>query len=265
MSTTIRQRLKQGLRERTPVFGTWTSLGHTGIAEMFAHSGADFLGIDIEHSTLSLDECRQIVMAAQGRGMACLPRIASHNMEMIKRLLDAGADGIICPMVSTPEEVARLVEWVKYPPVGRRSYGVARGQDYGAQFPAYVRDWNAESTLIIQVESITGVEQIDAMLACDEVDGVMIGPYDLSGSLNLPGQLDHPQVQAACRRVVEACQRAGKACGTHLITPEPTAADVARLLDGGDYQFVIFSSDIFILARWSERLGQVLATRRAAR
>jgi 2-dehydro-3-deoxyglucarate aldolase len=191
--------------------------------------------------------------------MACLPRIASHNMEMIKRLLDAGADGFICPMVSTPDEVANLIAWLKYPPHGSRSFGIARGQDYGFGFADYVREWNDVGTLIIQIESVTGVANIEAMLAFDEVDGVMIGPYDLSGSLQVPGQLDHPLVQEACAKVIAACQRAGKACGTHLTKPDITTADLQQALSG-KYHFVVCSSDIFILWRWSERLGQTLAS-----
>ena len=116
------------------VFGAWTSLYHPSITEIFASTGVDFIGIDIEHSTISLGQTQRIIAAAHAGKTACLPRIASHNGEQIKRVLDSGADGIIVPNVATQAEVERLVEWCKYPPAGKRSYGVARAQGYGLKF-----------------------------------------------------------------------------------------------------------------------------------
>lgn len=241
-------------RERR-AFGAWTSLGHPSITEMFAASGVEFVGIDLEHSTISLAEAQRIIAAAQAAGVACFPRISSHNGEQIKRLLDSGADGIIVPMVCTPEEVSRLVEWVKYPPVGRRSYGVARAQQYGVAFDEYTANWNARSTLIIQIEAISAVHAIDALLAHEAVDGAMIGPYDLSGSLGIPGQIDDPRVTDACALVVDACRRHGKACGTQIV--DVTAESIAATATAG-FTFAILASDVFILWKWSERVRQTL-------
>src|SRR3989338_9028317 len=181
----------------SPRFGAWISLSHPSIAEAFVRAGVDFLGLDLEHSTTSLEQAQQLIATAQAGGIACLPRLSSHNAEQARRLLDAGADGLIVPNVSRPEEVQRLIEWCKYPPVGKRGFGVARAQGYGMAFDEYVASWNARSTIIIQIESIQAVEAADTLLQSDAVDGVMVGPYDLSGSLGLPGQLSHPKVQEA--------------------------------------------------------------------
>src|SRR5262249_46378217 len=151
----------------------------------------------------------------------CLPRVSSHNGEQIKRLLDSGADGLIVPMVNTTEELERIIGWFKYPPEGRRSYGVSRAQGYGFDFDRYTASWNKRSSLIIQIESIQAVEAIDDLLKTPAVDAVMTGPYDMSGSLGIPGQLDHPRVTEACARVIESCRRLGKGCGTQLVDPTP--------------------------------------------
>lgn len=248
--------LKGKLRDRSPAYGAWTSIGHASITEIFADSGADFVGIDLEHSTISQEQSQRIIAAAQAGGVACLPRVASHNQEQVRRLLDSGADGIIVPMVESREEVDRIVAWSKYPPVGRRSYGVARAQRYGAGFAAYTAEWNSQSVILIQIESVRGVEAVEDLLQNDAIDGVMIGPYDLSASLGIPGELDAPPVRRACERVIDACRRAGKACGSHLV--EPSERTVREALDSG-YSFVVLASDVFVLWKWAEGMRAVLS------
>lgn len=248
--------LRQSFRKRRRLFGAWTSLGHPSITEIFTRMDVDFVGIDLEHSTISQEQSQRIIAAAHAGGRSCLPRVSSHNGEQIKRVLDSGADGIIVPMVETPEQVERLVQWSKYSPVGRRSFGVARAQGYGFDFDGYVKTWNRRSVLIIQIESIQGVEAIDELLGCPEVDGVMTGPYDMSGSLGIPGQLDHPRVTAACARVIEACRRHGKACGTQIVDPSPK--NVRQAFAKG-FTFTVLASDVFLLWTWSERMNKLIA------
>ncbi len=252
MKTDFRARLKN----RSAIFGGWTSLGHPSITDMLAQSGVDFIGIDLEHSTISLEQSQNIIARAQAAGLVCLPRVSSHNAEQIKRLLDSGADGVIVPMVNSKAEAQKIVEWCKYPPLGKRSYGVARAQNYGKDFEAYTSAWNERSTVIIQIESIEGVNEVDAILANEWVDGVMVGPYDLSGSLGIPGQLFHPDVKAACAKVVKACEKHGKACGTHIV--DPTHKNVAEALQEG-YTFVVLSSDVFLLWKWGEKTKDLIA------
>lgn len=246
-----RSTVTQRLRRRQRVFGAWTSFGQASITEIFAGAGVDFIGIDLEHSTISQEQAQRIIAAAQAGGCACLPRVASHNGEQIRRLLDSGADGIIVPNVTTPSEVAQILAWCKYPPAGRRGYGVARAQGYGMAFERYTAEWNARSAIILQIESIASVNVVEELLRPDGVDGVMVGPYDMSGSLGIPGRLADARVTEACARVVEACRRHGKACGTQLI--EPTAEGIAAAFAQG-YTFVVLASDVFILWKWAARM-----------
>ena len=251
----MRYKLKKRLINREVLFAGWTSLGQPQIAEMLVRSGVDFLGIDIEHSTISQEQSQRIIAACHAGGIPCLPRVATHNQEAIKRLLDSGADGVIVPAVETAEQVEMLIEWVKYPPLGKRGYGVARAQGYGHDFKDYTSHWNKSSILIIQIESISAVENIDVLLEFNEVNGVMVGPYDISGSLGIPGQIDHEKVLNAGQRVVEACRKYGKACGTQDIDPTPESVQVA--LDTG-YTFVALASDVFILWKWGERMQELI-------
>ena len=250
-----RQNLKKMLTGRVRVFGAWTSLGHPSIAEIFCRCGVDFVGIDIEHSTISLEQAQHIIMACQGAGVCCLPRIASHNMEMVKRLLDVGADGIIVPMVSTASEVEEIVNWCKYPPAGQRSFGIARAQGYGFDFEPYVKQWNEKSILIIQIESTRGIDNIEQIINHEQVDGAMIGPYDLSGSMGIPGQINHPRIKEAESVVINACKRHKKACGTQMIDPDKASVNIA--FEKG-YTFVVLASDIFALWNWSRGIKGIL-------
>jgi 2-dehydro-3-deoxyglucarate aldolase len=255
MATPDRQTLRQRLCDRRAVFGAWTSIGHPSITEIFTEATVDFVGIDLEHSTISQAESQRIIAAAHAGGAACLPRVASHNGEQVRRLLDSGADGVIVPMVSTEAQIEEIVGWTKYPPVGRRSFGIARAQGYGDDFDAYVHTWNDRSVVIIQIESIEGVTNVETLLAHSAIDGVMIGPYDLSGSLGVPGQLDHPTVRDSVQKVVDVARRLGKACGTQLVDPTVQGIDEAFVVG---HSFVVLASDVFILWKWSQRMREMV-------
>jgi 2-dehydro-3-deoxyglucarate aldolase len=215
----------------------------------------DFVGIDIEHSTISQEQSQRIITASQACGSLCLPRIASHNAEMGKRLLDSGADGVIVPMVNTPEQVEEIIRWSKYSPVGQRSFGVSRAQGYGFHFDPYAASWNESSILIVQIESLKAVENIEGILSFPDVDGVMIGPYDLSSSLGIPGQLHHPRVRSLCRRVIQACAKYKRSCGTQNIDPDFKSLK-KNFSDG--YTFVVLASDVFVLWKWTQRIQRCM-------
>ncbi|MCG3204381.1 MAG: 5-keto-4-deoxy-D-glucarate aldolase [Elusimicrobia bacterium] len=248
---------RKKLRNRESLFGAWTSLGHPSITETFTRAGVDFISIDLEHSTISLEEAQGIMATSQAAQIPCLPRISSHNAEQIKRLLDSGADGLIVPMVNSKEEALKIIEWSKYPPLGKRSFGVGRAQGYGHDFDSYTKTWNERSVLIVQIESVQGVEAVESILALEEIDGVMAGPYDLSGSLGIPGQLFHPEVVAACDRVAKACAKYGKACGTQIV--DPNEKNVQEALKAGQ-TFVVLSSDVFLLWKWGERMQGLIGS-----
>lgn len=253
----MRNILKNRLKSRDQLFAGWTSLGHPQITDMLVRSDVDFVGIDIEHSTINQAQSQHIIAACHTGGIPCLPRIATHNQESIKRLLDSGADGVIVPTVETAEQVEKLIEWIKYPPKGKRGYGIACAQGYGHDFREYTSTWNESSILIIQIESVAAVDNIDTLLQFDEIDGVMVGPYDISGSLGIPGQINHEKVRQAGQHIVDACKKYNKACGTQDIDPSPES--VKNAINSG-YTFVVLASDVFILWKWGEQMQKLIKT-----
>lgn len=251
--------LKEKLRQRERLFAGWVSYAHPSITETFARAGFDFIAIDMEHSTITVEQAQRIIAACQSEGVPCLPRPVSHSNDWFKPLLEAGADGLLVQMVNTPEEVEAIIGHLKYPPIGRRSYGVSRAQTYGFDFDAYIKSWNDASTFIIQVESIQAVNNIEKLLAFDEIDGVMVGPYDISGSLGVPGQTSHPLVIEASRKVIAACERFGKSCGTQVA--DASEESVHALFDLG-YTYAILGSDLFVLWKWAEQMQGLIKSMR---
>ena len=250
-----RKKLKESLRRREKLFGAWISYSHPSIAETFAKAGFDFIAIDMEHSTINLSEAQRIIAACQSEEVPCLPRPVSHSDDYIKPLLESGADGILIQMVNTSKDVQNLINNLKFPPIGKRSYGVNRAQGYGFDFNEYITSWNNDSSFIIQVESIEAVENIESLLEFSEVDAVMIGPYDISGSLGVPGELNHKKVISASKKVIDACSKYGKSCGTQLNDPNPK--NINNLFEMG-YTFAVLGSDLFILWKWAEQMKQIM-------
>ena len=247
--------LKAKLKNRERIFGGWISFDHPGIAEIFALSGVDFIGLDMEHAPISLESAQNLIARIQSLGVSCLPRPVSHSNDYFKPLMDSGADGLIVQMVQSAEDVKNIVHNVKFPPLGGRTFGVNRAHGYGLNFDSYLEEWNQKSTLIVQIESKNGVENIEEIISNDQVDGVMIGPYDLSGSYGYPGKIDHQEVIQGAKKVIKACEKYNKSCGTQLSKVDKN--NVKYLFDQG-YTFVILSSDLFLLADWSIKIKKLI-------
>lgn len=245
--------MKEKLKKCETVFGAWTSIGDEQISEIFCRSGVDFVGIDMEHSTINQENARRIITSCHVNDVFCLARVASHNEEMIKRLMDSNIDGLIIPMVENGEQAEKIVSWCKYPPLGNRGYGIAKAQGYGFDFGHYIKEWNNKSIVIAQIESQKGVDNIHEILP--HIDGIIIGPFDLSGSFGIPGQLGHPNVVKACQKVIDACKKTKKPCGTQLV--ESNKGNVKIALNDG-YNFIILASDIFVLWKWSEKMRKII-------
>ena len=250
-----RAKLKQKFRSRERMFAGWISYSHPSITETFARAGFDFIAIDMEHSSITVEQGQRIIAASQSEGVPCLPRPVSHSNDWIKPLLESGADGLVVQMVNTEQELKSIINHLYYPPIGNRSYGVNRAQAYGFDFDEYVSSWNESVSFIIQIESVTGVNNIDSLLKYDEIDGVMIGPMDLSGSLGVPGNMEHPEVKKAALKVIEACAKYNKSCGTQIA--DANEHSINDLFDMG-YTYAILGSDLFVLWKWAEQMHTIM-------
>lgn len=207
MNHNFRQRLLAG----ETLIGTMLTLPAPEIAELMAEVGFDWLFLDAEHSPLNTREMQRMM---QGAGPTpCVVRLANDNEAAIKKALDSGAAGIIVPQVNSADQAAQVVERAKYAPAGRRGVGVGRAHRYGLGFGDYVGRANEETAVIVQTEHITAVENIQSIIRVSGVDAVLVGPYDLSASLGLMGQVEHPDVVAAIQQVTDACLAAGMRLG----------------------------------------------------
>jgi 2-dehydro-3-deoxyglucarate aldolase len=160
--------------------------------------------------------------------------------------MDQGAAGVLVPDIRTREEAERAVAAVKYPPLGTRGVGLARAHGYGPRFDDTFERNNDESLVVLQLEHRDAVAAVDAILAAPGIDATFIGPYDLSASMGLAGQLDHPDVQGAVRRVVAASVRHGIAPGIHLIHPARIPEQLERAVADG-MRFIALGSDALVL------------------
>ena len=224
------------LRRRDLLLGTIVTLSSPEVTEILSTSGLDWLFIDGEHAPI--DFLAAQTMLATSR-VPCLMRVPEATEAMLKRALDIGAAGVIVPMVNSAQQAKAIVSFCKYPPRGVRGVGRVRAQGYGFDFARYMASANDETVVVVQCEHIAAVEAIESIISVDGVDAVLVGPYDLSGSMGLLGQVEHPDVLAAIKRVAEACTRAGRALGIYTNT-----ADRMRPFIAQGYNLVIVSADV---------------------
>ncbi|WP_276359564.1 aldolase/citrate lyase family protein [Daejeonella sp. H1SJ63] len=224
--------------------GSWVTLNHPSIAEIMADAGFDWLCVDMEHSVTDYYEAQQLIMAIQSKGIKAFVRVGENNTRIIKRVLDAGADGIIVPSVNSKEEAKKAVMAVKYPPEGTRGVGLARAQSYGFGFENYRDNGSKEIKLIVQIEHINAIKELDSIIQVEGVDGTFIGPYDLSGSMGKPGQYDDDDVKKALSDYEMIAKKYDKLIGFHVIQPD--AQLVLNKIEQG-YNFIAFSLDTLFL------------------
>jgi 4-hydroxy-2-oxoheptanedioate aldolase len=212
--------------------GLWATISSPVTAELAARSGADYVVVDQQHGAVGPGELLAMLQAIQGAGRPALVRVGSHDPWVIGHALDLGAQGVIAPLVDSPEEAEAIVAACRYAPAGRRSWGRVRGEADG------------EPLVLTMIETRAGLEAVDAIVATEGLDGVYIGPSDLS--LGLGGhpapRLEDATVLEAIATVREAADRAGKLCGLHCLD----AADAARFTGEG-FAMVTAGGDAGIL------------------
>lgn len=224
--------------------GSWITLGNTGIAEILSLAGFDWIVVDLEHSVISIDKAGELIRTIDGCDVVPLVRLTSNDENQIKRIMDAGAKGIIVPNVSSAESAERAVAATRYPPSGRRGVGLGRAQKYGHGFKEYF-DWQVDGPIVfVQIESINAVSELDKIFQVDGLDGYIIGPYDLSCSMGIPGKFDDPKFQEIMKQIHDASVKNNLPSGTHLVEPGLLGLEEA-IVKG--FKIIAYSVDIRIL------------------
>ena len=224
--------------------GGWLSINSSFSAEAMAHVGFDWLCVDMQHGLADFADCVTMLQAISTTDTVPFVRVPWNEPSIIMRVLDAGAYGVIVPLVSNREEAERAVAAVRYPPAGQRSSGPARAAMYGG---ANYQQWaNDEIALIVMIETAEALEKLDEILAVPGIDAAYIGPSDLAYAIGIPptGDNNDPKHVETVNRILEACRRHGVAPGVHTASVEYTT----RFLKQG-FQLVMLGADLAFMRR----------------
>jgi 2-keto-3-deoxy-L-rhamnonate aldolase RhmA len=189
-----------------PLSAGWVSIGHPRAAEIVALAGYDFVIVDIEHSPMTLETVDDVARAIERRGVPVVVRVPWNDPVELKRVLDIGVAGVMIPMVETPGEAEAAVEAMTYPPEGIRGVAGSRATSYGLEFAEYMQGADDGLVTILQIETVRGVENAEAISAVDGVDSLFVGPSDLSASLGVSGDWENESVLEAIDSVLETSE-----------------------------------------------------------
>lgn len=219
-------KLREKLAKGETIFGSHTSWGGAMITEMYGVAGFDVVWIDTEHGNMDPKEVQNALIGARAGGIPAFIRVPWHTGVLAKPLLDIGADGIIFPMVLTPEDAKEAVDACRYPPEGMRGYGPFRAMGYGmVDAMEYINNYSRRVWVVPQIEHIKAVKNLDKILKVPGIDLIIVGPCDLSGSMGLLGQINHPKVKEAMDEIAAKAKAAGVPFGVSMIWSEEAAND----------------------------------------
>ncbi len=237
-------KLKRTLKSGEAAFGTFVTCNSPDMVEILALSGFDFIVIDTEHGPLSVESTINLIRAAELRGMTPITRVTENTQTKILRSLDVGAHGVQVPQVNNKSDAEKVVEYSKYFPLGNRGVALPRAADFATVAPLeYFKTNNAESLIVVHCENKIGLENIEEIASVPEVDVIFLGPFDMSQSLGIPGQVTHPLVEDAAQRVLDACKKYNKAAGILAMSGK----QAIQRVDQG-FQYVPIGLDITLMA-----------------
>jgi len=236
--------LKDKLRNNKLTIGSWIMMGNPMSVEVMALAGFEWLVVDLEHTSINLETAKSLITTIQSNNMKALARVSKNEEVIIKKMLDMGADGIVVPMVCSKEEAIQAVNYAKYPPVGKRGVGLYRASKYGTKFEEYKQWVDEELVIIAQIEHIKAVDNIDEILQVDGIDGTIIGPYDLSGSMGYPGEFERKDVKQAIQKVLNKCKKHNIPSGFHVVDTNPKK--IKEKIDQG-CTFLAYGIDYFFM------------------
>ena len=242
--------IKRKLSKCQRTFGSWCQVGHPANAEILAKAGFEWMALDCEHGEAEDRDISDFCRALHQFNCIPLVRVKENAVLPIRRALDLGAMGVIVPLVNTAADASKAVVAAKYPPEGVRGFAFHRGNNWGMDFAEYVNIANNNIAVIVMIESKEAVDNIDEILKVNGVDGVFIGPYDMSGSYGIIGQTENPIIKNACIKVAAACKKHGKAAGQHIVVP--TSENVNLAIQQG-FSLLALGMDTVFLANGAKQ------------
>jgi len=228
--------------------GSWMQIGNGSVAEIMGNSGYDWVAVDLEHGSIGVSQLPDLFRALELGGTLPLVRLAEGKTKDCKEALDAGAAGVIVPMVSNAEQLRIVRDVCRWPPSGERGVGFSRANLYGKNFDSYSLE--AQSPfLVAMIESQKAVQSLDSILSVDGLDAILIGPYDLSASMGITAQFDNPKFQKIMNSILQTTLNKNIPCGIHVV--EPSYKELDEKIKKG-YSFLAYSIDSVMLLKTSK-------------
>ncbi|MDD5560614.1 MAG: aldolase/citrate lyase family protein [Candidatus Omnitrophica bacterium] len=238
--------LKSSISKKRLSIGSWIQLPDVFSAEIMAKAGFDWLAIDMEHGLIDLNYVYKLIQVINLSGGVPLVRLNENDPSTIRRVMDAGAGGVIVPMINCEEDARKALDAVNYPPTGKRSFGLGRAHQYGKKFESYIRKANRSSILVVQIEHINALDNLDSILNLKGIDACIIGPYDLSGSMGIPGKFNDKRFNAVLDKIIKAVKDSDKLLGIHIVNPDER--DLKRRIAQG-FKFIAYGMDTIFLQK----------------
>mgnify|MGYP003991617933 FL=1 len=235
----IREKLSSGGTS----IGSWMQIPHPSIAEIMGQSNYDWVAVDMEHGAISVHQLPDLFRALELGDTLPLVRLAHSHFKDCKQALDAGAGGVIVPMVESAGQLRKVRDATRWPPSGKRGVAFSRANLFGKNFDEYVEEAR-QPLLIAMIEHVNAIDELNDILRVDGLDAILIGPYDLSASMNLTAQFDHPEFVKAMGDIKRKSEFANIPCGVHVVSP--SANDLKEKLSDG-YRFIAYSIDSVFL------------------
>ncbi len=243
--TILPTNLRKLIDSKSLALGSWLTIGDNKVSEILSISGFDWLAVDLEHSTIGIDKAGDLIRIISMNKITPLVRLTNLDENLIKRVMDAGAGGVIVPNITSKDEAIRSVAATRYPPRGNRGVGLDRAQGYGTDFKRYL-EWQKDNPVVIaQIENINALDQLEEIFSVEGLDGFLIGPYDLSCSMGMPGEFDNPEFISVVNEILSIGKQKKLAIGTHII--EPDLKLLRESIDRG-YNLIAYSVDIRMLS-----------------
>jgi len=224
--------------------GSWITTFNPSAAQLMSSLGFKWLCIDMEHSTITFDQMEILIAIIESNGSEPFVRVGKNDKLYIKKALDAGARGIIVPMVNNVSDAKKAIEATYYYPKGKRGVGWARAQNFGYNFDKYYKNISNKIKLILQIENKTGIENLDKILEVKGISGTLLGPYDLSSSLGVIGRFESLLVKKAINKYEKISLKKKVPMGIHITIPE---LKKIKLFHKKKYKFIATGTDMVFL------------------
>ena len=236
--------IKNKLKNGEVTIGSWMQIPDESVAEIMGSSGYDWIALDLEHGLFSNHQLAGLCRAIELGGSVPFARIAYNHFDEIKKALEAGARGIIIPMVKSAKELDQGIRGAKYPPQGTRGVGYSRANLFGKYFNKNIPRVNDEIIVVAQIEDISALRDLSAILQVKGLDAIMVGPYDLSASMGLTADFSHPEFIKAIDSIKEQALALNIPMGVHIVQPSRQELET-RIREG--YKFIAYSIDAVFL------------------